>query len=49
MDINEISDKRDIAAFRNITFSKFQKSKARDELIKSLYNSKLEQACNWSC
>lgn len=48
MDINEISDKRDKAAFRNITFSKFQKSKAKDELLKSLYNSKLEQACYWS-
>jgi hypothetical protein len=48
MDTSEISDKRDLTAFRKITFSKFQKSKAKEELIKSLYNSKLENACYWS-
>lgn len=48
MDTSEISDKRDLTAFRKITFSKFQKTKAKEELIKSLYNSKLENACYWS-
>ena len=48
MDTSEISDKRELSAFRKITFSKFQKSKAKEELIKSLYNSKLENACYWS-
>ena len=35
-------------SFRNITFSKFQKSKARCELIKSLCDEKIENACYWS-
>ena len=34
--------------FKNITFSKFQKSKARYELIKSLCDEKIENACYWS-
>ena len=46
MDNNSINDKRD--SFRNITFSKFQKSKARLELIKSLCDEKIENACYWS-
>lgn len=41
--INDIRD-----TFKNITFSKFQKSKARDELIKSLCDEKIENACYWS-
>jgi hypothetical protein len=41
--INDIRD-----SFKNITFSKFQKSKARDELIKSLCDEKIENACYWS-
>ena len=34
--------------FKNITFSNFQKSKARYELIKSLCDEKIENACYWS-
>ena len=41
-----INDVRD--TFKNITFSKFQKSKARCELIKSLCDEKIENACYWS-
>jgi hypothetical protein len=41
-----INDVRD--SFKNITFSKFQKSKARYELIKSLCDEKIENACYWS-
>lgn len=46
MDTNHINDVR--VSFRNITFSKFQKSKARLELLKNLYDEKLESACYWS-
>jgi hypothetical protein len=41
-----INDSR--SDFKNITFSKFQKSKARYELIKSLCDEKIENACYWS-
>jgi hypothetical protein len=46
MDTNHINDIR--LSFRNITFSKFQKSKARLELLKNLYDEKIESACYWS-
>ena len=46
MDNCLINDSR--SSFKNITFSKFQKSKARDELIKSLCDEKIENACYWS-
>jgi hypothetical protein len=46
MDANHINDVR--VSFRNITFSKFQKSKARLELLKNLYDEKIENACYWS-
>jgi hypothetical protein len=46
MDTNNINDVR--LSFRNITFSKFQKSKARLELIKNMYDEKIENACYWS-
>ena len=46
MDVNHINDVR--VSFRNITFSKFQKSKARLELLKNLYDEKIENACYWS-
>ena len=46
MDPNNISDIRD--NFKNITFSGFQKSKVKKELINCIYNSKLESSCYWS-
>ena len=46
MELSYINDIR--TSFRNITFSKFQKSKARIELIKNLYDEKIENACYWS-
>ena len=45
MDIYNIDDIRD--DFKNITFSKFQKSKAKNEFINALYNSKIENANYW--
>lgn len=45
MDNDNINDIR--TEFKNITFSKFQKSKAKQELLLSLYNSKIENACYW--
>jgi len=46
LDNSIINDAR--SSFKNITFSKFQKSKARYELIKSLIDEKIENACYWS-
>jgi len=46
MESSYINDDRQ--SFKNITFSKFQKSKARLELIKNLYDEKIENACYWS-
>ena len=46
MESSSINDCR--TSFKNITFSKFQKSKARIELIKNLYDEKIENACYWS-
>ena len=46
MDNTLINDERSV--FKNITFSKFQKSNARCELIKSLCDEKIENACYWS-
>jgi len=34
--------------FNNITFSNYQKSKTKEELIKCIYNNKLENAIYWS-
>lgn len=46
MDANSISDVRD--NFKNITFSGFQKSKVKKELINCIYNCKIENSCYWS-
>ena len=44
----EINDLRSSAEFSGISFSKFQKSKVKLELLQSLITSKVEQACYWS-
>ena len=45
MDPDNINDIRQ--EFKNITFSKFQKSQAKIELINTIYNCKIENACYW--
>lgn len=44
----EINDKRSIAEFRGLSFSNFQKSKVRVELLACLVNNKIEPACYWA-
>lgn len=46
MDPNNISDIRD--TFKNISFSGFQKSRVKKELIDCIYNNKIENSCYWS-
>lgn len=47
MNDTDINDKRSSSEFKGITFSKFQKSKVKSELIKCLDSSKIEPACYW--
>ena len=48
MNDTEINDKRSSAEFKGITFSKFQKSKVKMELMKCLVTTKVEAACYWA-
>jgi hypothetical protein len=48
MNDTDINDKRSSNEFKGVTFSKFQKSKVRTELIQCLTNSKVEPACYWA-
>jgi hypothetical protein len=45
LDINDIRNSNE---FKNITFSGFQKSKVKIELIKNIKNNKIEPSCYWS-
>ena len=45
IEINDIRTKKD---FRGITFSKYKKSEVHKELLKNLYDGKIENSLNWS-
>ena len=47
MDETEINDIRIDKDFKGISFSKYKKSEVRKELLNSIYDEKLESACNW--
>jgi hypothetical protein len=48
MNDTDINDKRSSSEFKGVTFSKFQKSKVRAELIQCLITAKVEPACYWA-
>ena len=47
MDKFKIDDKRTQKDFKNITFSKFKKSDVKKQLIDTVKNNKIEEACYW--
>ena len=48
MNSEEINDKRLINDFKGITFSKFKKTEAVKQFLKSVCNGSIEEACYWS-
>ena len=44
---NSISDVR--TDFKAITFSGYQKSQVRKELLNCIYSKKIENSCYWAC
>ena len=48
MNPEEINDKRLINEFKGITFSKFKKSEAIKQFLKSTCNGAIEESCYWS-
>jgi len=44
----EINDKRRLPEFRGLSFSNFQKTQVKTELLQSLINNKVEPACYWA-
>lgn len=49
MNPNDINDKRNAKEFKGVTFSKFKKSDAKKEFLKSINDGKIEQSCYWLC
>ena len=44
----EINDSRTTTDFRQLTFSKFSRSRVKKELFKAIHNNTIEPACYWS-
>lgn len=48
MNDSDINDIRSSAEFKGVSFSKFQKSQVKKQLVTCIVASKVEPACNWS-
>jgi len=48
MNDTDINDKRNPSEFKGVSFSKFQKTKVKQELINCLASAKIESACYWT-